>query len=151
MNIQRQLGKSLAAALTAHQYSGGISSITAEYRRRPDFLMHEVDELRVSVVPGPISTGVPDAPRGATFFELTYGIVLSCAAPTEARIEELEDLNQEIMDELRSGNFGLGATYGGLDYRELGQQAPFDAETLTRSATFLSQIEVTYTIPRAKV
>lgn len=150
MNVQRQLGVSLAAALTARQYAGGIPSITAQYRRRPDFLMHEVDELRVSVVPGPISTGVPDAPRGATFFELAYGIVLSCAAPTEQQIEMLEDLNQEIMDEIRDGNFGLGATYPGLDYRELGQQAPFDAETLTRSATFLSQIEVVYYLPLAK-
>ena len=151
MNVQRRIGIALASAITAHEFAGAIESVTATYRRRPDYRLDQIGSLSVSVSPGPVAVGNQPAPRGADFFDLTFGVVLAKSVASESDIEQLEDLNQELMDGLRSDLFTLGDVPPGVEYRELTQVMPFDAATLEERSVFLSQIEVAYTGPLDKV
>lgn len=151
MNVQRQIGTALAAAISAHEFAGAIESVTATYRRRPDYRLDQIGSLVVSVSPGPVAVGNQTATRGSDFFDLTFGVVLAKSVASEADIEQLEDLNQELIDALRSHQFPLADVPPGVEYRELTQVMPFDAATLEERSVFLSQIEVAYTVPLDKV
>jgi len=151
-HAQREIGQSLAEQLSAQAFAGAITSVSAEYRRRPDYQLGDLGTLKVSVVPGPIGVGptgdVPQAPRGMDFLSITYGVVVAKHVGSEDDIEACEDLMQAIMDAIRSDHLDLGE---GVDWIDFGQPVPFDPDSLEDRSVFLSQVEVTYMVPVAKL
>jgi len=151
-HAQREIGTTLASELSAYQFPGSISSVTAAYRRRPDYQLEDLGSLKVSVVPGPVGVGptgdIPQAPRGMDFLAITYGVVVAKHVGSEAEIEDCEDLMQNILDAIRSDGLSLGEN---VDWVDFGQPVPFDPDSLEDRSVFLSQIEVTYMVPLAKV
>lgn len=160
-HIQRITGQALADGLSGYTFDGTITSIAAAYRRRPDYTVEDLGSLKISVVPGPLGTGSSSssAPptfgatvsRGTDFYTATFGIVLAKHVGSEAEIEDLEDLNQGIMDAIRSNLVDMPGALPGTDWSDFGQPMPFDAEALDDRNVFISQIEVTYTIPVERI
>jgi hypothetical protein len=102
-------------------------------------------------VPGPVQINQrQSAPRGADFFELTVGIVIAKHVGSEPEIQDLEDLNQAIMDAIRSELLPL-ADLEAADWLDIAQPVPYDAEVLQERNVFLSQIEVTYMVGMNKL
>jgi len=150
-HIQRLIGQKLAEAMSAYSWPGSIASIEAVWRRKPDYGIEDLGTLKVSVVPGPVQMNArSQQPRGCDFFELTVGIVLAKSVTTEQEIQDLEDLNQAIMDVIRSELLTL-EDLEAADWVEIGQPVPYDADELQHKNVFLSQIEVTYTVPLNKL
>ena len=150
-HIHRQLCQAIADALSDYEWPGAIQAIEAAWRRKPDYGIEDLGTLKISVVPGPIQINQREQqPRGCDFFELTVGIVLAKSITTEQEIQDLEDLNQAIMDAIRSELLPL-PDLGAADWVEIGQPVPYDAESLQNQHVFLSQIEVTYTVPLDKL
>lgn len=150
-HVQRLVGKQLATALSTYSWPGNIATIVAEWRRRPDYELEDLGTLKVSVVPGPVVTNQRmQQPRGCDFFELTMGIVVAKHVGSDQEIEDLEDLNQAIMDALRSDLLALDDLEAAR-WIEIAQPVPYDQESLANRNVFLSQIEVTYTVPLNKV
>ena len=150
-HIQRLLGQKLAAAMSAYAWPGSIDTITAEWRRKPDYGLPDLGTLKVSVVPGPVQMNQrQQQPRGLDFFELTVGIVVAKHVGTEQEIQDLEDLNMAIMDAIRSELLPL-EDLEAADWLDIGQPVPYDAEVLQERNVFLSQIEVTYMVGMNKL
>ncbi len=150
-HYQRELGETLADELSGMTFPGAIPTVDAVYRRRPDWGREEIGTLKVSVVPGPIAVGpdgnVPQAPRGCDIFSVTYGIVFAQVVTSEQQIDDLEDLCQAVMDAIRSHHLDLPE---GVDWIAFGQPMTFDPAELEERQTFLSQVEVTYMLPKDK-
>jgi hypothetical protein len=150
-HIQRLVGQKLAEALSDYDWPGAIPSIEAAWRRKPDYGLADLGTLKVSVVPGPVQINQrQSAPRGADFFELTVGIVIAKHVGSEPEIQDLEDLNQAIMDAIRSELLPL-ADLEAADWLDIAQPVPYDAEVLQERNVFLSQIEVTYMVGMNKL
>lgn len=150
-HIQRLIGQKIAAAMSAYTWPGAIPTIAAAWRRKPDYGIEDLGTLKVSVVPGPVQTNQRERqPRGCDFFELTVGIVLAKSVTTEQEIQDLEDLNQAIIDVIRSELLTLDGLEA-ANWVEIGQPVPYDADYLQNQHVFLSQIEVTYTVPINKL
>lgn len=145
-HIQRTIGQQLAAAMSGYTWPGNIETIQAVWRRRPDYDLEDLGTLKVSVVPGPVQLNSRmQQPRGADFFELTVGIVVAKHVGGEQEIEDIEDLNQAIIDAVRSGRLSLEGLEA-ASWLEIAQPVPFDQEVLVNRNVFLSQIEVTYAV-----
>lgn len=150
-HIHRLLCTKIAEALSAYTWPGAIPTIEAAWRRKPDYGIEDLGTLKVSVVPGPIQINQRERqPRGCDFFEMTVGIVLAKSITTEQEIQALEDLNQAIIDAIRSELLPL-EDLEAADWVDIGQPVPYDAESLQNQHVFLSQIEVTYTVPMDKL
>lgn len=145
-HIQRLLGQQLATALTEYSWPGNIETIEAAWRRKPDYELEDLGTLKVSVVPGPMQLNSRmQQPRGADFFELTVGIVVAKHVGSEQEIQDIEDLNQAIMDAIRSSLLPLEGLEA-ANWIEIAQPVPYDQDVLTNRNVFLSQIEITYTV-----
>jgi hypothetical protein len=150
-HIQRLVGQKLAEALSGYSWPGTLSTIEAAWRRKPDYDLTDLGTLKVSVVPGPVQINQrQQAPRGADFFELTVGIVIAKHVGSEQEIQDLEDLNQAIMDAIRSELLPLDDLEA-ADWLDIGQPVPYDVEALQERNVFLSQIEVTYMVGMNKL
>jgi hypothetical protein len=150
-HIQRLVGQKLAEALSGYSWPGTLSTIEAAWRRKPDYDLTDLGTLKVSVVPGPVQINQrQQAPRGADFFELTVGIVIAKHVGSEQEIQDLEDLNQAIMDAIRSELLPLDDLEA-ADWLDIGRPVPYDVEALQERNVFLSQIEVAYMVPMNKL
>lgn len=150
-HIQRLVGQKLAEALSAYEWPGTIDTVEAVWRRKPDYTLEDLGTLKVSVVPGPVTMNQrSQAPRGADFFELTVGIIVAKHVGSEQEIQDLEDLNQAIMDAIRSELVPLDDLES-ADWSEIGQPMPYDSDMLQDRSVFMSQIEVSYTVPKDKL
>ena len=150
-HIQRLVGQKLAEALSGYEWPGTLSTIEAAWRRKPDYDLTDLGTLKVSVVPGPVQINQrQQAPRGADFFELTVGIVIAKHVGSEQEIQDLEDLNQAIMDAIRSELLPLDDLEA-ADWLDIGQPVPYDVEALQERNVFLSQIELTYMVGMNKL
>lgn len=146
-NIQRIAGNDLAAALSAYTFAGDIDSITATWRRVPDYNADALGTLQVSVTPGPYEINqATAAPRGADFFEPTLGIVIAKSVTSDEDIDELEELVQGIVDAIRSYHITLESFDDSSDWREIMVPVPFDRDMLNERSIFLAQISVTWMI-----
>lgn len=145
-HIQRTIGQQLATAISAYAWPGNIETVQAVWRRKPDYELEDLGTLKVSVVPGPVQLNqrMPQ-PRGADFFELTVGIVVAKHVGSEQEIEDVEDLNQAIIDAIRSKLLDLEESEA-AQWIEIAQPVPYDPDVLANRNVFLSQIEVTYTV-----
>lgn len=150
-HVQRLVGQKLAEAMSDYSWPGTITTIAAAWRRKPDYDLSDLGTLKVSVVPGPVAINQrQQAPRGCDFFELTVGIVIAKHVGSEQEIQDIEDLNQAIMDAIRSELLPLEGLEA-ADWLDIGQPVPYDAETLQERNVFMSQIEVTYAVPLNKL
>lgn len=147
----RHVCDQLAAELTAYAWTEAIPSITASFRRMPDYVLEDLGTLKVSVVPGQVGVNQNDQqPRGADFFEVTVAVVLAKHVASEQDIQDLEDLNIAIVDAIRSYKVTLpGIPYA--DWTDISITTPFDPQTLTERNVFLSQTEITWMVPRDKL
>lgn len=146
-NIQRAVGDDLVAQLNAYTFSGAIDSITAAYRRVPDYSADQLGTLQVSVTPGPYEVNQANqAPRGSDFFEPTVGIVVAQSVNGEQDIADLEELVQGIVDAIRSYHVTLPSFAGSSDWREILVPVPFDRDMLNERSVFLAQITVAWMI-----
>ena len=152
-HLSRQIGTGLAAAMSDHTWTDSLPAITAVYRRTPDYKLEDLGTLKVSVVPGPVAVNQANerAPRGCDFFEITLGVVIAKHVGSEDDIADLEDLNQAILDAIRSHIVEPEDAPEGTDWSELALPMPYDRDALQDRNVFMSQIEVTYLVPKDKV
>ena len=152
-HLSRKIGTGLAEAISDYTWTTALPEITAVYRRTPDYQLEDLGTLKVSIVPGPVQVNqaTERAPRGCDFFEITLGIVIAGHVGSESDIEQLEDLNQAIIDAIRSHVVEPENAPEGTDWSELALPMPYDRDALQDRNVFMSQIEVTYLVPKDKI
>lgn len=156
ISVQRQIGQALAESLSAYTFSGAIDTIEAVYRRRPDYGVEDLGTLKVSVVPGPFQSSAPSTfnagpTRGSDYVTVTYGVVIAKHVGDDSEMEQLEDLAQEIMDVVRSDLLSLSDVPDGVQWSEFGQPMAFDPDALGDRSVWMSQVELTFTVPLARL
>lgn len=148
-HVSRDLAVQLATAMTAHTWSTLGGTIDVQMRRKPDFALPDLGSLVVSTVPGPVTFTTET--RSMETAEVTVGIVIARHVASEADIASAEDLEQEIVDQIRSGHVAPTGLPDGADWTEIANPVPYDPETLDARNVFLGQITVTYKIPLDRV
>jgi hypothetical protein len=145
-HISRNVAKQLAAALSAFTWgsvAGGV--IVAAMQRKPDYGLEDLGMLRVSVVPGPYT--MKTETKGLEVADATTGIVVAKHVGSEAEIDALEDLCQEIVDAIRSNYIKPTGLPAGTDWTEVGNPLPYDPELLEARNVFMAQIAVQWDVP----
>jgi hypothetical protein len=145
-HISRNIATRLAAALSAFTWRtvpGGV--INAVMQRKPDYGLEDLGYLRVSVVPGPYT--MKTETKGMELADVTSGIVVAQHVGSEAEIEVLEDLCQEIIDAIRSNYIKPTGLPDSTDWTEVGNPLPYDPELLEARNVFMSQIAVEWAVP----
>jgi hypothetical protein len=150
MNLSRQIGTELAAALSDYPWPGS-TTLAAVFRRIPDYTLEDLGTLKCSVIPGPVTVEAMQLGRGADLFKVTVGIVLAKHVGDETEIQQLEDLNQAIIDAIRSERISVASVPNGTDWIEITLPVTYDRDALTERSVFMSQIEITYQVPLDKV
>lgn len=149
-HLSRQVCTELATALSAATWTTAIPSITAAFRRLPDYVLEDLGSLKVSVVPGQVGVNQTEPqPRGADFFEVRVAIVLAKHVASEQDVADLEDLNMAIVDAIRSYKV-TPAFPSQADWTDISITSPFDPQALNERNVFLSQTDVTYWVPKDK-
>jgi hypothetical protein len=145
-HISRNLAKQLATALSAFTWGsvpGGV--ITAAMQRKPDYGLEDLGMLRVSVVPGPYT--MKTETKGMEVADVTTGIVVAKHVGSEAEIDALEDLCQEIVDAIRSDYIKPAGLPEDSDWTEVSNPLPYDPELLEARNVFMAQIAVQWEVP----
>lgn len=149
-HIQRLVCQELAEAMSAYTWPGNIPTIAAVRRRKAEFgSANEIGSLMVSVVPGPFSTK-PNT-RSDDIFEVMTGIVIAKLVASDQEVDDLEDLNQAIVDAIRSDRLDLTALPAGSEWSEIEVPVTFDPDALAERSMFLSQTVVTWQIPLNRI
>jgi hypothetical protein len=150
-HLARNVCTELAAAISEHEWADPYESVEASFRRMADYGLEDLGTLKISIVPGQIQVNQDDRqPRGADFFEVTVSIVMAKHVGTEGEISDLEDLNLQIVDAIRSYHLTL-ANIEHADWTDISISMPFDPQSLADRNVFLSQTDVTFWIPRDKL
>jgi hypothetical protein len=145
--IAVQIADALAAGLSSHEFSAPYQTISAVRRYVPDYEGSELRSLKVSVVPGSVET--ERASRGQDLFTHQVAIVLGQHVDgSNQAVDALVLLAQEMVDAIRSQ---LVAVPEGVLYQASAIETTFDRDSLTDSRVFLSQIVITYRVPRATI
>lgn len=147
-HLSRLLGTQLAEALNAYQWPEGIS-FEAAFRRVPDYTLEDLGTLKVSVIPGPVTA--KSNTRSDTLFDVAVGIVLAKHVATDEDIADLEDLNQTIIDAIRSDLVVISELPDKVDWIEIAMPVLFDRDALTERNVFMSQTEITFQVSLAKI
>jgi len=145
-HLSRNLATRLAASLSAFSWGsvpGG--TIAATMQRKPDYGLEDLGSLRVSVVPGPYT--MKTETRGMEVADVTVGIVVAKHVGSEADIDALEDLCQEIVDAIRSNYIQPTGLPEDSDWTEVGNPLPYDPELLEARNVFMAQIAVQWDMP----
>jgi hypothetical protein len=148
-HISRKLATALATALSARSWTALGGTTAVEMRRKPDYGLEDLGSLLVSTVPGPVAWTTET--RQMETAEVTIGIVIAKHVGSDAEIASLEDLEQEIVDVIRSGTVSPAGLAAGTDWTEIANPVPYDPESLETRNVFFGQITVTYTIPMDRV
>jgi hypothetical protein len=152
LNVQRLAGTDLAAALSAHAFPGAIPSVSAVWRRVPDYQADDLGTLKVSVTPGVVEINQRDQPtREMDFFYPSLGIVIAKSISTDAEADDLDELVQHIVDAIRSYHVGLESFDNSTDWLEIAVPVPFDREMLNERKVFLAEINVVWMVGIEKV
>jgi hypothetical protein len=144
MSIAVEIADSLAAALTSHTFS---VPFVASRKYVPDYDRPDLEELRVSVVPGPAET--ERVSRGQDLF--THSIMVIVAKATDGsngQVDPLMQLCEEIIDVIRGNTISAMMMPEEAKYFSSSFQTMFDRDTLGDHRVFTAQIEVTYRVPR---
>lgn len=149
-HIARDVATRLATALAAKSWvSLGGTTTPVAMRRKPDFDLTDIGNLVVSVVPGPVTWTTET--RQMEVAEVTVGVVVAEHIGSEDDIQRLEDLQQEIVDQIRSGRVYPAGLPEGSDWTEIANPVPYDPEQLEARNVFMGQITVTFKIPQDRV
>ena len=149
-HIARDVAERLATALAAKAWvSLGNTTTAVVMRRKPDYALDDLGSLVVSTVPGPVNWTTET--RQMETAEVTVGIVIAKHVGSEADIAALEDFEQEVVDQIRSGHVYPASLAAGSDWTEIANPVPYDPEALDARNVFLGQITVTYRIPQDRV
>lgn len=150
-HVSRLMGQLLAAEIAGYAFAGNIASVAAAFRRVPDYTIEDLGTLKCSVIPGPvdISKNYPTAPRGADLVEVSLGVVLAKHVASEQEIQDMEDLNMELFDAIRSQRVVPPGIVS--DWTTLSMPVPFDREALSDRSVWMSQLEVTYLVQLDKL
>jgi hypothetical protein len=149
-HIARDVAERLATALAAKAWvSLGNTTTEVVMRRKPDYALDDLGSLVVSTVPGPVNWTTET--RQMETAEVTVGIVIAKHVGSEADIAALEDFEQEVVDQIRSGHVYPASLADGSDWTEIANPVPYDPEALDARNVFLGQITVTYRIPQDRV
>jgi hypothetical protein len=149
-HIARDVAERLATALAAKTWvSLGNTQTAVVMRRKPDYALDDLGSLVVSTVPGPVNWTTET--RQMETAEVTVGIVIAKHVGSEADIAALEDFEQEVVDQIRSGHVYPASLADGSDWTEIANPVPYDPEALDARNVFLGQITVTYRIPQDRV
>jgi len=149
-HIARDVAERLATALAAKAWvSLGNTTTAVVMRRKPDYALDDLGSLVVSTVPGPVNWTTET--RQMETAEVTVGIVIAKHVSSEADIAALEDFEQEVVDQIRSGHVYPASLADGSDWTEIANPVPYDPEALDSRNVFLGQITVTYRIPQDRV
>jgi hypothetical protein len=149
-HIARDVAERLATALAAKSWASlGNTTTAVTMRRKPDYALDDLGSLVVSTVPGPVNWTTET--RQMETAEVTVGIVIAKHVGSEADIAVLEDFEQEVVDQIRSGHVYPASLADGSDWTEIANPVPYDPEALDARNVFLGQITVTYRIPQDRV
>jgi hypothetical protein len=145
-HISRNLATQLAAALSAYTWGsvpGGILDV--KMQRKPDYSLEDLGYLRVSVVPGAYT--MKTETKGMEVADATIGIVVAQHVGSDAEIEALEDICQEIVDAIRSDHIKPTGVPAFTDWTEVGIPLPYDPELLEARNVFMAQIATQWDVP----
>jgi len=145
-HLSRNLAKQLAAALSAYTWGsvpGG--TLDVKMQRKPDYGLEDLGMLRVSVVPGPYT--MKTETKGMEVADATVGIVVAQHVGSDAEIEALEDICQEIVDAIRSDHIKPTGVPAFTDWTEVGIPLPYDPELLEARNVFMAQIATQWDLP----
>jgi hypothetical protein len=145
-HISRNLAKQLAAALSAYTWGsvpGG--TLDVKMQRKPDYSLEDLGYLRVSVVPGAYT--MKTETKGMEVADATVGIVVAQHVGSDAEIETLEDICQEIVDAIRSNYIKPTGLPDFTDWTEVGIPLPYDPELLEARNVFMAQIATQWDVP----
>ena len=145
-HISRNLAKQLAAALASYTWGsvpGG--AIDVKMQRKPDYSLEDLGYLRVSVVPGAYT--MKTETKGMEVADATVGIVVAQHVGSDAEIEALEDICQEIVDAIRSNYIKPTGLPDFTDWTEVGIPLPYDPELLEARNVFMAQIATQWDVP----
>ena len=145
-HISRNLAKQLAAALSAYTWGsvpGG--TLDVKMQRKPDYSLEDLAYLRVSVVPGAYT--MKTETKGMEVADATIGIVVAQHVGSDAEIEALEDICQEIVDAIRSDHIKPTGVPAFTDWTEVGIPLPYDPELLEARNVFMAQIATQWDVP----
>ena len=144
MSIAVEIADSLATALTSHIFS---VPFVASRKYVPDYDRPDLEELRVSVVPGPAET--ERVSRGQDLF--THSIMVIVAKATDGsngQVDPLMRLCEEIIDVIRGETIPARIMPENAKYFSSSFQTMFDRDTLNDHRIFTAQIEVAYRVAR---
>jgi hypothetical protein len=145
-HISRNLAKQLAAALSAYTWGsvpGG--TLDVKMQRKPDYSLEDLGYLRVSVVPGAYT--MKTETKGMEVADATVGIVVAQHVGSDAEIETLEDICQEIVDAIRSNYIRPTGLPEFTDWTEVGIPLPYDPELLEARNVFMAQVATQWDVP----
>jgi hypothetical protein len=145
-HISRNLAKQLAAALSAYTWGsvpGG--TLDVKMQRKPDYSLEDLGYLRVSVVPGAYT--MKTETKGMEVADATVGIVVAQHVGSDAEIEALEDICQEIVDAIRSNYIRPTGLPEFTDWTEVGIPLPYDPELLEARNVFMAQVATQWDVP----
>lgn len=144
MSVAVQIADSLAASLTGHPFS---VPFVASRRYVPDYDRPGLQELRVSVVPGPAET--ERISRGQDLFSHSIMVVVAKATDgSNERIDPLMQLCEEIIDAIRGGTLTSATMPENAKYYSSTFEAIFDRDSLNEHRIFVAQIQVVYRVAR---
>ena len=140
-----QIADALATGLSSYTFSYG--PLDAVRRYVPDYEARELVSLKVSVVPGPAET--ERGARGSDMFTHSAMVVIGRQTDgSNAEIDDLTNLCEEIMDAIRSEILVTTGMPSNARYSAIAMQTSFDRDSLTDRRIFLAQIDVTYRVLR---
>lgn len=145
------IADALAAGLSAHSFSAPYASLTATRRYVADDDALNLKTVKVSVVPGPVTT--ERGARGSDDYRHQIAVIVAKqTAATTAELDALAVLAEEILDAIRSDLVAYGPTMP-EHARYLGaeMETTLDRDALSERSLFLAQIVCTYHHPRAKL
>jgi hypothetical protein len=144
MSVAVEIADSLATALTSHIFS---VPIVASRKYVPDYDRPDLQELRVSVVPGPAET--ERVSRGQDLFTHTVMVMVAKATDgSNGQVDPLMRLCEEIIDVIRGETISAKIMPENAKYYSSSFQTMFDRDVLNDSRIFTAQIEVAYRVPR---
>lgn len=152
LNVQRVAGTDLAEALSAYAFTGAIPTVQAVWRRVPDYAVEDLGVLKVSVTPGQLEINQREQPtREMDFFYPSMSIVVAKSISTDAEVDDLDELVQQIVDAIRSYHVSLASFENSTDWLEINVPVPFDREMLNERKVFMAEISVTWMVGIEKV
>jgi hypothetical protein len=146
-SVAVEIAEALADGLSAYTFSPPYESITARRLYVPDYEGPDLRTLKVSVVPGTIES--ERSSRGQDLFTHEIDVVIGKLVDgSNAEIDALTRLAEEIIDAIRSNVLTMPTMPENALYFGATMATTFDRDSLTDRRVFLSQISVTYRVPR---